>query len=88
VERRSNVVNLKWWFSWEVGCGRGGIGTGSHFSIDARLAILPKALAASERQHHPAIVFLLGKWFTEQGPSGDTRCVLIKVIYSLSFEAV
>ena len=34
-----------------------------------------------------AIVFLPGKWFIEQGPSGVARCVLIKVIYSLSFEA-
>ena len=35
-----------------------------------------------------AIVFLPGKWFTEQGTSGDAKYVLIKVIYSLSFEAM
>ena len=34
------------------------------------------------------IVFLPGKWFTEQGTSGDAKYVLIKVIYSLSFEAM
>ena len=88
VERRSSVVNSMWTFSWEWGVVRVAL------ELVPTSALMLGSNTSQGTVEHPkdntprAIVFLPGKWFTKRGPSGDARCVLIKVVYSLSFEAV
>ena len=87
MERRSNVVNSKWVFSWE----RGVVGVTLELvptSVELLGSNIPQGIIEQPRDNTPrAIVFLPGKWFTKWGPGGDARCVLIKIIYSLGFKA-
>ena len=88
VERRSSVVNSMWTFSWEWGVVRVAL------ELVPTSALMLGSNTSQGTVEHPkdntprAIVFLPGKWFTKRGPSGNARCVLITVVYSLSFEAV